>query len=256
MLELNYRVLGKGKPVIILHGVFGTADNWQTFGKKLAESYQVYLVDLRNHGLSPHSNTFDYPSMAKDIQQFCARHSIQKPVLLGHSMGGKVAMYCCVMYPELAEKLIVVDIAPRAYPVHHQKILEGLNAVRLEQATSRKDVEEQLGEYIPEFGVRQFLIKNLKRSAGNHFQWKLNVPVISNNIELIGKKVPDDKPIKIPAFFIKGEQSHYIRKSDYQQIKYLFPQATIASVTGAGHWVHAEKPAELLAEVQFFLSGA
>lgn len=253
-MKLHYRTMGKGQPIIILHGVFGTSDNWQTFAKQLSDSYQIFLLDQRNHGLSPHDDAFDYHVMAEDLREFIETHKLENPIILGHSMGGKVAMFFAVSYPEQFKKMIVVDIAPRAYPVHHQKILEALGAVKIDQVSSRKEAENQMKPYIAEFGIRQFLLKNLRREDNDSFSWKLNLSVIRDNIERIGEAVDDSQPVEKPILFVGGEKSDYIRKEDHSLITRIFPQAHIVTISGAGHWIHAEQPELLLEQVKQFLA--
>lgn len=252
-MELHYRNMGEGQALIILHGVFGTSDNWQTFAKQLTNEYQVFLLDQRNHGLSPHSDEFDYHVMAEDLREFIDAHQLKNPVVLGHSMGGKVAMFFATKYPEKFDKLIVVDIAPRAYPVHHQKILEALGAVKIDELSNRKEAEDQMKPIIADAGIRQFLLKNLKREDNDRFSWKLNLPVISRNIERIGEPVDDRQTVEKPVLFVGGEKSDYIREEDHTLIQEIFPQARIVTIPGAGHWVHAEQPKLLLEEVARFL---
>ena len=256
-MELYYRTLGDDSsnqpPVIILHGIFGTSDNWQTFGKRLSENYQVYLVDLRNHGNSPHGETFDYPSMADDLHEFIEQHALVEPVILGHSMGGKVAMFYATQHPEELSKLIVVDIAPRAYPVHHQAVLEALGAVVIDEITGRDEAEAQMKPHVAERGVRQFLMKNLKRTDQDSFEWKVNLPVIRDNIENVGVAVNDSTSVEKPVLFIRGNQSDYIQDDDEPLIKKIFPQAQVETIKGAGHWVHAEQPDVLYEVVKDFL---
>ena len=255
-MELHYRTLGEASPdrpsIIVLHGVFGTSDNWQTFGKSLAEQYQVFLVDQRNHGQSPHSDQFDYPSMADDLQEFAKQHTEGQIVVLGHSMGGKAAMFFAVRYPELLSKLIVVDIAPRAYPVHHQSVLAGLGAVKIDDLQSRQEAEEQMKPHVSEKGVRQFLLKNLQRTDTG-FAWKLNLPVIRDNIEAVGVAVPDNNSFSGPTLFVRGEKSDYVQDADSSSITRIFPSAKIVTIHNAGHWVHAEQPDALLTTVVEFL---
>ena len=263
-MELHYRTLDNDSssraplsraPIIILHGIFGTSDNWQTFGKRLSEDYEIFLVDLRNHGNSPHSETFDYPSMADDLHEFIEQHALVEPVILGHSMGGKVAMFYATQHPEGFGKLIVVDIAPRAYPVHHQAVLEALGAVAIDEITDRDEAEAQMKPHVAERGVRQFLMKNLKRTDQNSFEWKLNLPVIRDNIENVGVAVDYSNPVEKPVLFIRGDQSDYIQEDDEPLIKKIFPQAQIKMIEGAGHWVHAEQPDTLYEVVTDFLEG-
>ncbi len=251
-MQLYYRSLGKGKPLIILHGIFGTSDNWQTFAKAVSEKYQVFLVDLRNHGNSPHSQTFDYPAMVADLKEFIEEHQLGKPMIMGHSMGGKLVMWFAVAHPEGFEKMVVVDIAPKYYPPHHQKILEGLASVDIDTIGSRKEADEQLATYVDDASVRLFLLKNLKRDE-NHFAWKLNLPVIKDNIEQVGQALDTDIVIKKPALFIRGDQSKYILDEDKEPIRKLFPLAQIVTIKDAGHWVHAQQPEALYEAVTRFL---
>lgn len=256
-MRLHYRVLGENNtdrsPIIILHGVFGTSDNWQSFGKELSERHPVFLIDQRNHGLSPHSDVFDYPAMADDLQEFVSDHRLRQPIVLGHSMGGKTAMFFAIRYPDLLSKLIVVDIAPRAYPVHHQSVLAGLGAVAIEDIQSRKEAEEQMKAYVPEAGVRQFLLKNLKRTDSG-FDWKLNLPVIRDNIEKVGAEVTNSASSDQPSLFVRGEQSDYIQEEDEALIQRIFPAARLVTIAKAGHWIHAEQPEVLLETVTNFIA--
>lgn len=252
-MKLHYRTLGEGQPIVILHGIFGTSDNWQTFGKQLASDYQVFLIDQRNHGLSPHSDTFDYPAMAEDLHEFILQHELENPIILGHSMGGKAAMFYAVAYPSELDKLVVIDIAPRSYPVHHQYILDAMMGVDLGSATSRKEVEDQLKPHLSDFGVRQFLMKNLKREDDNSFSWKLNLSAIQNNIENVGVTVPANDPVNTPTLFVRGAKSDYIRPEDEALINAVFPQATVTTIENAGHWIHAEQPDALYESLLKFL---
>lgn len=253
-MKLNYKKLGtNGKPVIILHGLFGALDNWLSFGKSLAEDHIVYLVDQRNHGKSPHSDIFTYEAMAEDLHEFIEDHNIQQPVLIGHSMGGKTVMKYAVNYTDTFEKLIVIDIAPKAYPLHHQTILEGLNAIKPAEVKSRQDADETLKQYVKETGVRQFLLKNLDRSSEG-FEWKINLKGIEENIENVGEGLEDRLYTATPALFIRGENSDYIRNEDSITIVALFSNAEIKTIENAGHWVHAEQPEKLLEMIKTFIT--
>ncbi len=255
-MTLHHRTLGDEHaaepPVIILHGVFGTSDNWQTFGKALAERRRVVLVDQRNHGQSPHSTEFNYPAMADDLKMLIEQEQLNDPVVLGHSMGGKTAMFFAVQHPALLSKLIVVDIAPRAYSPHHQAVLDAFAAVDIDHIQSRTEAEDQMKPLVAERGVRQFLLKNLQRTDDG-FAWKLNLPVIRDNIEAVGAAVPNDEAIEIPALFVRGAKSDYIQEEDQELIKRIFPQARTINIEKAGHWVHAEQPNALLEAVNNFL---
>lgn len=253
-MKLHFREAGSGKPLIILHGLFGFLDNWQTLAKYLSQRYHVYLVDLRNHGRSPHSPDFNYPLMAADLQELIRDQQIEQPAIMGHSMGGKVAMTFALQYPDQLSKLIVVDIAPKYYPPHHQDILAGLKAVDLQTVRTRGEADEALARYIPEEGVRQFLAKNLYRREDQGFAWRMNLPAIEANIEEVGKETSAGTPFAKPALFIRGSQSRYIvPEQDQALIRELFPAARIETIADAGHWVHAEKPRELFDLVVNFI---
>lgn len=250
---MNFKKLGEGEPVIILHGVFGSSDNWLSIAKVLGEHNTVYLPDLRNHGDSFHDEIFTYEAMANDLLTFIKKEKIDNPVIIGHSMGGKVAMKFAVNHPDLFDKLIVVDIAPRAYPPHHQKILEGLKAIDLSQIHSRKDADDVLAQYVPEIGVRQFLLKNLARDENKQFIWKLNLPVIDEHIENIGQGQEEQIAISKPVLFIRGGNSNYIKNEDNIAIVSIFPNSEVKTIEGAGHWLHAEKPEEFIQIVRNFI---
>jgi esterase len=253
-MQLFHKKLGEqGQAIVILHGLFGSSDNWLTIGKALSEQYQVYLLDLPNHGRSPHSDQFNYKAMVEAVEQFIQEEKIENPVIIGHSMGGKVAMNFALQHPELFDKLIVVDIAPRYYPVHHDQILEGLMAVDIDHITSRQEADEQLARYEPHPTVRMFLLKNLYRDENQKFDWRLNLPVIDAQIDNVGEAVSDKKSIQNPVLFINGVKSDYILPEDEPLIHKLFPDAAIKAIQGAGHWCHAEKPEEFLALVKSFL---
>ena len=237
-----------------MHGVFGSSDNWQTLGKVFSEYYKVYLVDLRNHGNSPHSDEFDYHFMAQDVIDLMADEGVENAHILGHSMGGKVAMHLATKNPTSVNKLLVVDIAPKHYPPHHQQIFDGFHAVNLDTLKTRKDADDQMSRVISNFGVRQFILKNLDRRKDGSFGWKLNLDVIEKAIERVGEGMEDTVQYNGETLFIAGGNSDYIKAEDHELIKSYFPQADIISIDGAGHWVHAEKPNELGQSVIEFLS--
>lgn len=253
-MKLHFRKFGEGHPLFVLHGVFGSADNWQTLAKYFAENNSVYLLDQRNHGNSPHSEVMTYEAMADDLKELMDDEGLSQIHLLGHSMGGKTAMAFGMKYPDLLNKLIVVDIAPKYYPPHHQQIFEGFHAVNLQTLTSRKEAEDIMASTIKDFGVRQFILKNLTRNTQNEFAWKVNLDVIEKNIEIIGEGLNTNQTWSGEALFIAGGKSQYILAEDEIIIKNYFPKAVIKSIDGSGHWVHAEKPQELLKMVQEFLS--
>ena len=240
-MKLHSTILGKGKPFLILHGFLGMSDNWKTLGKQFAkDGFQVHLIDQRNHGKSPHSDEFSYQLMADDIREYCEMHELEDILLLGHSMGGKTAMLTACQNQGLVSKLIVVDIAPKYYAPHHQQILKGLTALDEARLTSRGDAEDFLIDYIPETGVRLFLLKNLYWKTKEQLSLKLNLDALKANIENVGASLPEDQRFKGPVLFIKGENSNYITSEDEPVIKKHFPEAGIDEIKDAGHWVHAE----------------
>lgn len=251
---LNYRTLGEGEPLIILHGVFGSSDNWQSQGKAFAGKFKVYLVDLRNHGNSFHSDEFDYQVMSDDVVALMESEGIEQAYVLGHSMGGKVAMNLACRFQDLVKQMIVVDIAPKHYLPHHQQIFQGFYSVDLASLKSRKDADTQMSSIIQDFGVRQFILKNLYRDKEGQFSWKLNLKAVEQNIEKVGEGLPEGYTYAGSVLFISGSKSSYIQAEDKADIKSRFPNSAIEVVEGAGHWVHAEKPAELIASVLNFLT--
>ncbi|ANQ51098.1 alpha/beta fold hydrolase [Flammeovirga sp. MY04] len=254
-MNLFYRELGeKGNtPLIILHGLFGQCDNWMTLGKKFAEKFHVFLVDQRNHGQSPQSDEFSYEILAQDLKDFIDQHELVKPVLLGHSMGGKTVMQFAANFPEVPSRMVVVDIAPRHYPVHHQTILEGLNAMPINTLKSRGEADKILAEYIPNLGERSFLLKNIYRKKEGGFAWRMNLPVLTEKIEEVGKALDSKYLIEVPTLFIGGTDSNYIQSFDMSEIDEKFASVQIEMIADAGHWVHAQKPQELLEAVLNFI---
>ena len=252
-MDLNYKTFGQGEPLLILHGLFGTLDNWQTLGKQLADHYTVYLIDQRNHGRSPHVEDMNYPAMASDLKEFMEANWIYGAHILGHSMGGKTAMQFAGQYPDMVEKLIVVDIAPRAYPGGHEEIMEALRSVDLQAVDQRSEADEQLKSSIKNKSIRQFLLKNLSRTKQGDYAWKMNLDAIYEHYEEILAAISGTTPFEGPALFIRGENSDYIQEEDREQIKALFPKAEIKTVENAGHWVHAEQPERMLELVREFL---
>ena len=253
--SLFYRELGNGRPVIILHGVFGSSDNWMTVARNLESDCKLYVLDQRNHGQSFHADEFDYPHMVEDLKQFIEKHEIEDPVILGHSMGGKVSMNFAMKYPSMLNSLIVVDISPKSYPVHHDEILTGLESIELESLESRGHADRQLEKFVADVSVRNFLLKNLARDDNGSFKWKLNLPIIRMKIERVGVGLTGDNQFKKRSLFIRGALSNYVTKDDYALIKERFPLAEIVTIEGAGHWVHAEKPEEFLEVCRQFLKG-
>lgn len=252
-MELNYKQFGQGEPIIILHGLFGMLDNWQTVAKKLAEHYTVFIIDQRNHGKSPHDPELDYPTMAEDLKCFMEENWIYKAHLIGHSMGGKTVMQFALEYPDMVDKLVVVDIAPKKYTGGHQTIFDALFSLDLDTLEGRSDAETQLGKKIAEAGVRQFLLKNLSRKKEGGYAWKMNLSAIFEHYEDILDTI-EGESADMETLFIKGGKSKYIQDEDRDTITDLFPNSTIQTVDNAGHWVHAEQPEILMDMVLEFLN--
>lgn len=240
---LYSKIEGTGKPLLILHGFMGMADNWKTLGAQYAsDGFQVHLIDLRNHGRSFHSTTFNYEVMVQDILDYCTHYQLANINLIGHSMGGKVAMLFAVTHPELTNKLIVADIGPKFYPQHHQEILAGLNAVDFTKKPTRGDVEEILTPYIKDYGTRQFLMKNLYWKEPGQLAFRFNLEVFNGNIEQIGAALPAAAVFNKPTLFLRGANSNYILDTDFETIRHHFPDSEISTIANAGHWLHAENP--------------
>lgn len=246
-MNLHSIVLGEGPPLVILHGLFGSGRNWLSIGKKLAQSYQVFLVDLRNHGQSPHSPELNYDLMSQDLLKFFQDNQLQQAILIGHSMGGKVAMtFAGRYYPTKISHLIIVDIGPGYYPPTHGDILKALIELDIKQLKSRKEAHEILSETITDPTLRQFLLSNLYRTPEKKFAWRCNLPTIYKNIEKIGQNINEVFYDYIhfndaPTLFIRGEKSEYINSQQQQLIESSFPEAFFTTIANAGHWVHVEQ---------------
>ena len=242
-MKLFFREYGQGDPIVILHGLFGSSDNWLTQAKLFSEKYHVFTVDLRNHGQSPHDNEFDYNTMVTDLEEFFVDHELNNATLIGHSMGGKAAMNFALAHPEKIERLIVVDIAPRFYDLEHYIIADGLAAVPLHSISSRNEADEILSQYVSDTGTRQFLLKNLQRRKEGGFSWKINLPVIREKLKNVGEDLVYEGVFVKPTLFIRGSNSSYVLDGDMKRIKELFPSAKLETMD-TGHWVQAEKPTE------------
>ena len=253
-MTLNYKSFGQGFPIIILHGLFGMLDNWQTIAKRLADTHTVYILDQRNHGRSPRSDSFNYSLLAEDLQQFMESNWIYKAHIIGHSMGGKTAMQFALSYPEMVERLIIVDIAPKSYEAGHQLIFDALLSLDITAIESRKAAAALLQQKIQDQGTLQFLLKNLARKKEGGFEWKMNLTVLHDQYPHIVENIHlEDTPFEQPTLFIRGGQSNYILETDKEQIQSLFPKAAIATIPSANHWVHASAPEEFLKLVRVFL---
>lgn len=252
-MKLFYRKLGAGKPLIILHGLFGMSDNWQTLGKRFAEQFEVNLVDLRNHGKSPHSVDFNYKSMASDILELMDDNGLNSASIIGHSMGGKVAMTVALDKPDRVEKFIAVDISPKEYPVVFKTIVEVLESIDLDKYTTKREVEAELKRYIEDDAVVQLYQKNLYYLEKEKLAWKFNLSSISKNLKHIHGANVSTVIFNKPALFLRGAKSLYVKSSDLISIKDNFPLAQMKVVSNAGHWVHADNPDEFFEYASDFL---
>lgn len=256
-MELFSRIHGEGRDVLILHGLFGMNDNWNTLGKRWAEDcgVRMHLLDLRNHGQSPHSPVHTYAAMAEDVVEYLDSHHIQSATIIGHSMGGKVAMRMAVDHPARVERMCVIDIAPKGYPVHHREIIDALLAVDFSKVESRKEADDALKVNMRSPVLRQFMLKSLYWKDDKTLDWRFNLKVIDENIEMVGEGMESEARYEGETLFVRGEASGYIQDGDMTLIKEHFPQATLHSVEGAGHWVHAEKPEEIYRVICQFITG-
>jgi pimeloyl-ACP methyl ester carboxylesterase len=250
-MKLHYRELGSGQPLVILHGLFGSSDNWQTQAKRFSEYFRVILVDLRNHGHSDWNDDSSYMAMANDVIELIQDLKLEKTILIGHSMGGKVAMQVAQINANLLSKLVVVDMGIKEYPPHHQHILKGIHSVKLEGVNSRSEAEKQLSNYIEAEGVKQFLLKNLYWKEKGNLAWRMNVSVIENAMSEILSELPKIE-VMIPTAFIRGELSNYVLDDDIPEIEELFPDSQLFTIKNSGHWVHAENPEEFVDSVLSF----
>lgn len=254
-MELAFRKHGEGKPLIILHGLFGQMDNWNSLAKQFANlGFSVYTIDQRNHGLSPHSSEWTYELMAKDLNDFIEQHKLNNPILLGHSMGGKTVLFFEKMFSNQASKLIVVDVAAKQYNPRHNEVIKALNAVDFNKVKTRKEAEIILNEFINDFGTKQFLLKNIywKDSTNDKMDWRFNLNTITLNYNNINVKVPEFVS-STPTLVIRGSSSDYIDDKDINDFKTRFKTIEIQTVLNAGHWVHAENPIAFFNLVKNFI---
>ncbi len=244
MDTLHALVLGEGnKDLLILHGFLGMGDNWKTHAKHWAEEgWRVHLIDQRNHGRSFWSNDFSYEVMAEDLARYFDTHGLTQATLLGHSMGGKVAMLFACLYPEKVTQLIVADIAPKAYAPHHQQILNGLAALDFTTISSRKQADDLLSDYVKEAATRQFLLKNIYRVTPAQLGLRLNINVLKEASDQVGANFDSNMRYTGKTLFLKGENSAYIEAEDELLLRHHFPQNTLVTIEKAGHWLHAENP--------------
>ena len=251
---LHSQILGEGKPLLILHGYFGMSDNWKTLGNAFSKDFQVHLIDQRNHGRSFHADEFNYQVVTDDLYAYIKHHQLENVFLIGHSMGGKTAMLFAVTYPELVDKLIVVDISPKAYEPHHNAILAGLNSVDFSIQNSRGKADQQLKQYISELGVRQFLLKNVYWKEKGVLAFRCNLQSLTENNSEVGKPLPKNSQFHKKTLFLSGENSEYILPEEQIILDNHFTDYKVVTIKNAGHWLHAENPKDFYTEVCDFLT--
>lgn len=257
MITLNYKEYGSGNNhLIILHGFLGSLDNWHGLATEWGNrGLHVYALDQRNHGKSPHTSAHSIPLMAEDVKDFMEQQQISRATLLGHSMGGKVAMHFALHYPELTTQLIVADMAPRPYRSGaHDDVFKAIDNVDLSKAQTRKEVEQAMAQYLGDFGTRQFVMKGLDRVDEAHYKWKFNIPVLKRDYINILKETSGNAPFEKPTLFLRGANSLYIQEKDFALMQQLFPQHRLVTVADAGHWLHADQPKVVLQEVLAFMA--
>lgn len=252
-MKLHFRKTGSGTPLVVLHGVFGSSDNLFTVCRAIGEAgFEVYMLDARNHGQSEWDESFSYEEMAKDLDQFLVEQGLDKPLLLGHSMGGKTVLYYSQQYTNFSG-LVLVDIAARGYKRHHEHIIAGLQAIDPRAIASRKEAEEIFSQYVSDAGERQFLLKNLYRPEEGGFAWRINVPVLAENAGEVVASIALERTVEEPLLLMRGGDSKYVRDEDFEAIKAFYPRAELVTVPGANHWVHATQPQAFVTETLRFL---
>lgn len=241
---LNCKSIGpeNGDNIVILHGLFGDLNNWRGHAERLSDRYQVHSMDCRNHGRSPHINGMAYPQMAADVAHTCATLGIKKTHIIGHSMGGKIAMQLALTYQSLVMRLVIVDIGPRRYPHHHEKIIEGMLKLATSTINSRADANSILQPYVEDQGLRSFLLKNLQPTDNKQYKLRVNINEIAACYDDIADSIKADSVFEDPVLFIKGAESDYLNQTDRAPIAALFEKTSLKTIAGAGHWPHSEKP--------------
>ena len=253
-LALACTALGAGPPLLVLHGLFGSATNWRGIARRLAERHRVLLVEARNHGASPHAEEMDYPAMAADLRALMDAEGIAEATVLGHSMGGKTAMTLALQSPERVRRLVVVDIAPGPSPGDHGPLIAAMQGLDLSRVARRADADALLAEHVADAGLRAFLLQNLDNTASG-FRWRINLTAIETSMPaLLGFQCPPGARYAGPALFVRGQHSDYLDEAQMPDVQALFPDARLASIADSGHWVHAENPSGFLGAVEDFLA--
>jgi esterase len=253
-MELYCRIEGSGFPVIILHGLLGSSDNWRAISTRLSPNYKIYTPDLRNHGRSPHGEIMTYPAMADDLRELMERENISECHVVGHSLGGKVAMQFATTHPDRMSKLVIVDITPKAYPPSQRSLLAALEQLELQGFQSFGEIDAALAPAIPQAPLRQFLMKNITRVPSGGFQWRIDLGSIAKNYDHLTKPIIAAACYDKPALFMRGERSEYIADTDLPSIEAIFTRAELVTIARAGHWLHAEATDEFLQILTDFLT--
>lgn len=254
-MKLHHREFGSGPPLVVLHGLLGSLDNWVPLAQRFATDFQVFLLDLRNHGRSPHATDTSYELMAEDVLQFLREQKLAPVHLLGHSMGAKVAMRFAQLHPAAIVRLVVVDMSPREYPARHDTLLDAMHALDLARYQRRDQIDQELAAVVPDRTVRQFVLKNLGRDEAGQLIWKPNIASLRASYGQLRATLPGSTAFAGPALFVRGGQSDYVPDNDLPLIRGLFPHVNLATIEHAGHWVHADAPDEFCRIVSDFLLG-
>lgn len=250
---LHYKQYGEsGSPIIILHGLFGMLDNWVSIAKQLSDTYRIYLIDQRNHGRSFHSSEFDYSLLADDLTCWMDHVGLDTAHIVGHSMGGKVAMQFAQNYPNRCQSLMVLDIAPRGYEDGHSLLFDAILSLDLSQVGKRSDADQLLSSKVPDWGVRQFLLKNLSRADHNQWEWRANFPILKDNYHHISGAIDYKQTLSLPTLLVRGARSGYVLDSDLDDLRHYFSEAKMVDVD-AGHWIHAEKKVEMIEIIRDYI---
>ena len=252
-MELFYREYGSGQPIVILHGLFGLSDNWVSIAKEFSKEFKIIIPDLRNHGISPHSLEMNYEVMCEDLIELLSKLNLCNIILIGHSMGGKVAMKFALENPEIITKLIIVDISPREYPIHHIDVLTAFKSINFLVSNTRSSIELELRNFIESEKVRNLIMKNLIWKSKNCLGWKLNIDSIERNFNEILKEITSNSPFLSPVLFLKGEFSDYITEDDKIRINLLFPRSKFVEIKNASHWVHSDSHNDFVKVVEIYL---
>jgi esterase len=254
-MKLFIRRMGQGNPVIILHGLLGLSDNWVSFGRRLALDFEVFIPDFRNHGQSPHDQDFNFPVLVDDLHELIEDSGLKKVNLIGHSLGGKTAMFFALKYPDLLDKLVVVDIALRRYSpiLEHQLLIDAMMKVDFSSARSRSDLDRQLEQYVHSLKLRQFLLKNIYWQDKETLGWRVNLPILMETLPRMLEGITPGKEFLNPVLLVRGGLSDYVTDEDVRKMIKQFPRTSVKTLANASHWVHADAPGEFYSLVHEFL---